>query len=78
MRFRVPGTTTNLGHGFDCFGIALSSLDAKIEQMEHVRMLAGMLDGPTTAWSALVISVLTFVYMLSIRKHFLQGAGAKG
>ncbi len=25
MRFRVPASTTNLGHGFDCFGIALSA-----------------------------------------------------
>lgn len=23
LRFRVPGSTTNLGHGFDCLGIAL-------------------------------------------------------
>jgi hypothetical protein len=42
---------------------------------EHVRMLAGMLDGPTTAWSSLVITVLTIAYMLSIRKHFLSGPG---
>ena len=33
MRFRVPGTTTNLGHGFDCFGIALSTANiVSVEQ----------------------------------------------
>ena len=25
MRFKVPASTTNLGHGFDCFGIALQA-----------------------------------------------------
>jgi homoserine kinase len=25
MRFQVPASTTNLGHGFDCFGVALNA-----------------------------------------------------
>lgn len=47
MRFRVPGTTTNLGHGFDCFGIALSTANTVTvspDQTSDDAALAAMLE----------------------------------
>ena len=47
MRFRVPGTTTNLGHGFDCFGIALSTSNTVVVEVNQVNdneALAAMLE----------------------------------
>lgn len=49
MRFRVPASTTNLAHGFDCFGIALSAaneviIDETVNELSGNATLQHMID----------------------------------
>ena len=41
LRFRVPASTTNLGHGFDCLGIALAAANViSVEPASNVAVVA--------------------------------------
>jgi homoserine kinase len=47
FRIRVPATTSNLGPGFDCFGMALTLyLDVEVRQADKLRVSAEGADVP--------------------------------